>query len=294
MRLGCYEIHTAREGFASIRHTDSGEIMHSRTPPEEEAETLYVEQSCLAGRLCGGEGRKGLAPLVVWDVGLGAAANAMAAIRCFQEAVAEGRCGRDLVIYSFENDLDPFRLAMGNAKRFPYLREEIAGEFLRDGRWVSEGIPKISWERIDGDFVETMGDAPLPPDIIFYDLFSGKTHPRAWLLATFQRLFAICRESETELVTYTCSTAARAAMIAAGFWVARGRNAGEKKETTLALTQSAVRERHELLGEEWLAKWRRSTARFPADVGGAEREETEKKIFGAPQFQSEQTEYTDL
>ena len=40
--LGNYEVHMAREGFASIRQISSGEIMHSRTPPMEEAQqTLH-------------------------------------------------------------------------------------------------------------------------------------------------------------------------------------------------------------------------------------------------------------
>ena len=51
LRLGDYEIHRAWEGFSSIRQISSGEIMHSRTDPMEEARELYVEQSRLAERL---------------------------------------------------------------------------------------------------------------------------------------------------------------------------------------------------------------------------------------------------
>jgi len=49
--LGDYEVHIAWEGFASIRQISSGEIMHSRTPPMEEAKKLYIEQSSLGERL---------------------------------------------------------------------------------------------------------------------------------------------------------------------------------------------------------------------------------------------------
>src|SRR6187200_701860 len=85
--LGDYEVHVAWEGFASIRQISSGEIMHSRTPPMEEARGLYVEQSALGERvrLPGGNGvnwnGNGAGPavagetLVIWDVGLGAGAN---------------------------------------------------------------------------------------------------------------------------------------------------------------------------------------------------------------------------
>ncbi len=54
--------------------------MHSVNDPAEEARSLYVEQSRLIGRLQLPDSE----PLVVWDVGLGAAANAMAAIRAVE------------------------------------------------------------------------------------------------------------------------------------------------------------------------------------------------------------------
>src|SRR3954449_12869317 len=94
-RLGDYEIHNAWEGFASIRQISSGEIMHSRTDPIEEARQLYVEQSRLAERLASES-------LILWDVGLGAAANAMAAIECYEKSSGT----QPLRIISFENDLD--------------------------------------------------------------------------------------------------------------------------------------------------------------------------------------------
>src|SRR4030095_13573234 len=88
--VGNYEVHVAREGFASIRQISSGEIMHMRTPPMEEARSLYVEQSNLAQRIRWSDADS-QEPLVIWDVGLGAAGNAMAAIQCHEEQDALGR-----------------------------------------------------------------------------------------------------------------------------------------------------------------------------------------------------------
>ena len=52
LRLGDYEIVTdPTAGFSSIRQISSGETMHARNPPMEEARLLYVEQSHLAERL---------------------------------------------------------------------------------------------------------------------------------------------------------------------------------------------------------------------------------------------------
>ena len=50
-RLGDYEIHRSAQDFCSIRQLSSGEVMHSVNAPSEEANRLYVEQSCLASRL---------------------------------------------------------------------------------------------------------------------------------------------------------------------------------------------------------------------------------------------------
>jgi len=129
--LGDYEVHVAWEGFASIRQISSGEIMHSRTPPMEEARRLYVEQSNLAGRLAlsANERLTDALPLIIWDVGLGAAANAMAAIHCYEEEAAKTPI-RPMKIISFENDLDSLRLAFRHKGDFPYLGHDAPGAML--------------------------------------------------------------------------------------------------------------------------------------------------------------------
>lgn len=277
-RLGDYEVHKAWEGFSSIRQISSGEIMHSRTDPMEEARRVYVEQSHLAERLR----EKSSEPVVVWDVGLGGAANAMAAIECYEAEPA----ARPLEIISFENDLDPLRLAFANIERFPYLRADAVEAILSKNEWRSPDRSLV-WQLRVGDFLTTMNQAP-PPDVIFYDMFSIRTSAELWSARIFRRLFALCRDRETELTTYTCSTANRAALLAAGFFLARGRNAGEKIETTVALTPAALRAvfpgKRDLLSHDWLVKWERSTAKYPADVAPSDRPAFEKNIRDHEQF----------
>ncbi|HEX8280040.1 MAG TPA: tRNA guanosine(34) transglycosylase Tgt, partial [Chthoniobacterales bacterium] len=280
--LGAYEIHIAREGFASIRHAASGEIMHSRTAPMEEARRLYIEQSRLAERL-----RENSETLVIWDVGLGAAANAMAAIRCYEEQAAIAfTCPMSVI--SFENDLDSLKLAFHRSELFPYLRHSGPAGILKAGHWQSKEHAGLSWTLVSGEFPASIAHAPEPPDLIFYDMFSSKTCSDQWTLETFSRLFEACRDRAVELFTYTCSTAARVALLAAGFYVARGRNAGDKEETTIAFTPAALDRgrgrHHELLGASWLAKWHRSGAKFPAEVESDDRRSFEQRILEHPQF----------
>ncbi|MEO8440232.1 MAG: tRNA guanosine(34) transglycosylase Tgt [Spartobacteria bacterium] len=283
MSLGKYEVHIAQEGFASIRQVTSGEIMHMRTPPMEEARSLYVEQSQLAARLC----LETTEPLVIWDVGLGAAANAMAAVECYEAQASLGEV-RPLRLVSFENDLDSLRLALRHQDKFPYLRHAGPVRLVEHGEWQSKRFAGLHWQLVTGDFLETLARAPLAPDLIFYDMFSSKTHREQWTIELFHQLFAACRGRSAELFTYSHSTAVRAALLAAGFFVAKGRPAGAKEETTIALTPAALgshfSHHYELLASEWIGRWNRSQAKFPAEIRADDRPAFEEQIRGHEQF----------
>src|SRR6185369_11218703 len=79
LKQGRYEI-VVHDDIGRIRDMVSGEVMHSVNDPAEEARSLYVEQSRLISRLQSADN----APLVIWDVGLGAATNAMATIHAVE------------------------------------------------------------------------------------------------------------------------------------------------------------------------------------------------------------------
>ena len=290
---GDYEVHRAPEGFASIRQISSGEIMHSRTPPMEEAQQLYIEQCDLAARLrlsaVENAGPETAAPLVVWDVGLGAAANAMAAILCYETQAATGPV-RPMHLISFENDLDPLHLAFLHNREFTYLRHPGIGGILAAGRWQSSRNPGLRWTLVTGDFLTSIPSAPAPPNRILFDMFSSKTDAGQWTLGAFREIFAACADRPVELFTYTCSTPIRAALLAAGFHVAKGRGTVDKTDTTIALTPAATRASpppgYELLAAEWLARWNRSSARFPADLPAEQQPTFEQAIRTHPQFRS--------
>jgi len=287
--LGGYEVHLAREGFASIRHVASGEVMHARTPPMVEALSLYVDQSGLADRLRLGPAESAaLAPaLVLWDVGLGAGANAMAAILCYEQTAALHPV-RAFEIISFEDDLDSLRLAFDNRHLFPYLRHGAPAGLLDSGRWHSTVGAGLSWRLVEGDVFLTLAEVMPRPDLVFYDLFSGRTHAEAWTLSSFRRLFEAFGERDAEIFTYTASTAARVAMLGAGFLVATGRATDDKPESTIAFTPRAFdhgrARRHDLLGADWLVRWERSGARYPSDLREADRGAFEGTILRHEQF----------
>ncbi len=275
-----FEVRVSAHGFASVVDKASGEIMHAGLDPTVEAHALYVDQSRLADRQ-----REPLPdPLVVWDVGLGAAHNAMAALRCCEATGAAAR--RPVRLISFEHDLGSLRLALRNPTRFPHLQCAGPTQILRRGEWRSERAA-VAWMLLEGDFGSRLTEAPTP-DVIFFDPFSARTDRDMWTLACFERVFAACSEHDTELFTYSASTAVRAALLAAGFHVARGVPTGTKPETTVAMAPPASRHApargRVLLDAEWLERWRRSDAKFPSDVPAARHAIVTERILGAPQF----------
>ena len=95
----------------------------------------------------------------------------------------------------------------------------------------------------------------------------------------------MCSQKPAELFTYTYSTSVRAAMLAAGFYVAKGRGTGPKAQTTIGLSQRAAAgpHGHELLGADWLVKWRRSDAQAPFG-SSADDASWYDAVSGHPQF----------
>ncbi len=279
LKRGRYEV-IVRDDVGFIRDMTSGEVMHPTSDPAEEARSLYVEQSRLLARLQVSEVR----PLVVWDVGLGAAANAMAAILAVEGSISTVS-PRQLTLVSFENDLDSLKLALDHIRWFKHLRHAAPRSLLADSRWTNSAST-IEWLLLSGDFALRKFEAP-PPDIIFFDPFSFKTDSALWTLPAFRELALVCVHKPAEIFTYTYSTSVRAAMLAAGFYVAKGRGTGPKAETTIGLSQRAAAGPHEreLLGAEWLAKWRRSDAQAP--FGSlAEDASWHDAVSGHPQFKS--------
>jgi queuine tRNA-ribosyltransferase len=274
LALGDYEVIRSPTGFSSVRQRSSGEIMHSVNPPDEEAGRLYVAPSNLQARLQGGR------TVVIWDVGLGAAHNALAAIREVEGSIEPGA---KLEIQSFEIDLDPLRLAIRNAPRFPHLHHPAPSALLRDGRWIHPD-GQIEWTLHKGDFLSCLGNA-LPPDLVYYDPFSSKTDSGLWSPETFMRLKSAFGERSVRLMTYSHSTRVRSILLDCGFYVGAGPSSGPKSSTTIAFnTAEEAFSSGLLLGPDWLERWGRSDARYPSGLSEEGKKAMDDRIVRHPQF----------
>lgn len=260
LELGNFEI-VVGENVAHVKQKSSGEIMHPLEDPLNEARTLYVAQSQIIERLQAEE-----KPLVLWDVGMGAATNAMATVFSYLEAESKGQTLAPLQIESFEKDLDSLRLVSRHPQIFNHVRHGAPYKILASGSWKHSN-DRLQWRLLEGDFFEQHKQAAAP-DIIFFDPFSHRVDEEFWTPETFALLYKICEGRDVQLFTYSSSTRVRAELLAAGFFVARGLGSGFKRETTIALTpQAAVRHAGiDYLGSEWIERLEKSSAPISTKV----------------------------
>lgn len=271
MTLDC-EVVTTRMGAQAIRDRITGELMHPVVGPLVEGEQLYLRPSRLEARLLDGTDR----PLVLLDVGLGAASNAIAAWHVSERLP---KSARRLEIVSFECDMGALELA---------LQPEHAASFLLDG---DAGVAaralldhdhhetaRTSWRLLRGDLLETLQQQPAETaDVVFWDLFSVRTHPDLWTVDAFSRLRRTCRAGAT-VHTYSGATAVRSAMLLAGFAVGVGNDVGELKQNTVGAVD--LKDLASPLDRRWLERLGRSSAGFPPDAPT----DALSRIANRPQF----------
>jgi len=268
---GDYQLVQLANGAQTLFSASYGEKLHPGLGPQAEAELLYVRQLKIRERLQNHAGE-----FVIWDIGLGAAANALAALRATREIAGELR------LVSFDNTTEPLEFALKNAGSLGYVMgyEEALAALLRDRHAeFQNGKLQVRWEFRLGDFpmwMERRAPARLEPNgatqraeqvlgappAIFFDAFSPAKNPAMWTLPVFEKLFrALDPGRPCALTTYSRSTLIRATLLLAGFFVGVGHATGMKEETTIAAnTLDLITEP---LGARWLERAARSDSAEP-------------------------------
>ncbi|MEO7033172.1 MAG: MnmC family methyltransferase [Polyangiaceae bacterium] len=274
-RDGDFELVTLRNGTRAVRNVVHGEVMHPSIGPWQEAQALYVAQSRLSEKL-----QEPGAPLCIWDVGLGAGTNAVAALTCARSLGAAQR--RELRVVSFEIDLAPLRLALADQDGFPFLQPfASAAESVAKAQHWSED--SLRWDLHLGDAATLWQQRWEPADIIFFDPFSPASNPTLWTPTAFALLRRHAREDGEgcTLFTYSSATPTRASLLLGGFYVGTGSSTGMKTETTAAATRCDLL--RQPLDQRWLSRWQRSSSQAPHGV--ALDASIEAALRGHAQFQ---------
>jgi tRNA U34 5-methylaminomethyl-2-thiouridine-forming methyltransferase MnmC len=272
-------------GAFSVRSHAHGETFHPVIGPAAEAEALYVRQLRLVSRIVANRNEE----FVVWDVGLGAAANPLTLIR------AAGEVPGSLRIVSFDLSKEPLAFALRHPEELTYVQgfESPLAELLENDfvHFETPGGLKVDWHVRVGDFPAMLGTnfpETLPkPHAIFYDAFSPAKNPTMWTLEVFSRLRRLLAGTRPcSMPTYSRSTLLRVTLLLAGFFVGVGHATGEKEETTIATNSPSLIQ--EPLGREWLFRARRSRSAEPLHDGVYRQaplsEESWERLRVHPQF----------
>lgn len=162
LREGDYEL-VLKEGEAAVmRNLVTGTVL-----PTDVGSLPWLEEVQLTRKLLlpESESVETASPLIIWDLGLGAAAAAMALILAYQKIAEEGPV-RPMQIVSFSAELSPLRLGLSHKKRFPYLRHGAADTILHRGAWESRFRKGLSWILVQRAVTETELGAFSEPGVI--------------------------------------------------------------------------------------------------------------------------------
>lgn len=232
-------------GALALFDAESGETMHPHGPALE-AEALFVQPSRLRSR----------PNSLVFDVGMGAGTNALAALGA----------GAARVI-SFEITLAPIEFVLQHADAFPLdvpaVKAMLAGHHAK-------------WELRLGDLPVELARCDAKANVVFWDPYSSRTQPLLWGVEIFKTLREKCGPHAT-VHTFSGATEVRAALLLAGFAVGRGPGAGKKQKRS---TVGAVcfDDLAEPLTRDWLTGLRAQGLPIDAPSDAMER------LHAVPQF----------
>jgi tRNA U34 5-methylaminomethyl-2-thiouridine-forming methyltransferase MnmC len=253
-----YKIVQLANGTHSVHSVAERETFHPVIGPVAEAEALYVKQLKLPARLVSHSGE-----FVIWDVGLGAAANVLTVLRSTRALPCSLR------ILSFDKTLEPLRFALAHPAELDFIsgyENRLVPLLASNHVAFSDGPQSVSWELHQGDFPELLragAIAAFPaPHVILFDAFSPAKNPAMWTAPLFSDLFRRLDPARPcAMPTYSRSTMLRVTLLLAGFYVGVGHATGEKEETTIAANHVSLLE--EPLPPAWLDRVRRSKSAEP-------------------------------
>ncbi len=293
-----------KSGAFSVYHPRFKQTMHPGDGPWHEATNLYVKGSGLLGLLHASPtfgaspAFKNAPEVVVFDIGLGAAANALAALSLHRTQAQQTTTKplRPLRVVSFERDLSALHFALKNAETLGYLKgwEESVGLLLRHGRvdlqhhGQSNHKPPIKavWELREGDCAQCLDQETLRAQVVFFDPFSREVNEEMWRLQIFQALRHCATMGEgIRLVTYSKAAPVQAGLLAANFFVGYVQMAQHQILGSIAASAQPLIKTP--LSPKWLLHWKKNKRPLPPQIPHRLWGKWQQAVLEHPQWEFE-------
>ena len=251
-----YKLVQLRNGTYAVYDAVYDEKMHPGLGPAAEAEAVYIRQLKIRKRLAASRSE-----FVVWDVGLGAAANALTLLRLTRDLPCPLR------LVSFDDTAGPAEFALQHAYELGYFagyESQVESLLSKGSVRFTDTAREVNWSFAKADFPERLKRPSElgAPDAIMFDAFSPARNPAMWTLPLFANLFRQLDPARPcNLTTYSRSTMLRVTLLLAGFFVGRGVATGLKEETTVAANSLQLID--DPLDQRWLERARRSDSAEP-------------------------------
>lgn len=268
-----YTLAQTCEGVYTLRHEQTGELLHGQVGPEREAKELYLAWSGL-------EERRGKA--VVLDVGMGAGAQTLALLGLFRS----GNGPEQIEVHSFDLEKEGLRALQSHRAFFP--QADAASDFLAaaagsDAYEEEHGGRNFRWRFHGGDFRDALPSSGVTGVTeIFYDFFSSQNFPELWTVSLFELLLARSDPAGARFITYSTATCVRAALLAAGWNVGIGPCSGMRTPCIVAANRRELVTQP--LGQDWLRLFARSGKQFTEAEAPEQLGELVRRVNAHPQF----------
>lgn len=249
-----FEIVPLKNGIYSLRSRENQETFHPGIGPMAEAWELHVSQHRFLSRI---QELQSNEPLIIWDVGLGAAANAIAILNYFQQNPTD----HPVELHSFDRCRSALEFSLQHQQELDYItpwKKELQ-TLLQEKRIQ---IKNVRWTYHEGDFRETVSHPDIPPPhSTIFDPYSPTTNPELWIVEVFEKLRKKVGDRPCLVTSYSRSTSVRTTLLFAGWFVGVGTSIAAKEETTLAASVLSLLEKP--LPLSWLERVQKSHKRGP-------------------------------
>lgn len=248
-----FTVQVCKDGSSTIFSEHYQQCFHNPNGALTESLYVFFESGNVLDKL------KFTGHISILEVGFGTGLNAWILGDWLVSKVPDGNAQ----FYSVEKNPIPIEtaLACGYSKilrlpNLPAITRNTFEQLQTPGLHSFEISTRYQLQVFSGDYFD-MPKPDFTPDLVFYDAFSPEKNPELWTTEAFLKIKEFSG-LQTLLLTYCASSAARASMAEAGWYLAKAPGVLGKREITIATLNPDLLESYKKINHEKLIERRKA------------------------------------